>query len=169
MKEWAVKKFLFSAAFAAVAMTASVGAKADGITLCFASAVNNVSIIPTIGFVESAVVINNASGTPILKADSQYGSSSTVGSYWTSAYPANITLPTGCSTIYFMVKNTPPSTGTQWMCAQPAIGNGPTNAAGTAFATVVGSIGGGAQSGVMQIPAIPNAAPATVSGCPQGY
>jgi hypothetical protein len=164
-----VKKFLFSVAFAAVAMTASVGAKADGITLCFASAVSNVSLIPEIDFVESAVVINNASGTPILKADSQYGKNTTVGSYWTSAYPANITLPSGCSTIYFMVKNTPPSTATQWMCAQPTVGNGPTNAAGTAFATVVGSIGGGALSGVMQIPAIPNAAPTTVSGCPQGY
>ncbi len=164
-----MKKFFISAALAAVAMTASVGAKADGITLCFASSVSNVSIIPQIDFVESAVVINNASGSPILKADSFYGKNTTVGSYWTSAYPANITLPAGCSTIYFMVKNTPPSTGTQWMCAQPGVSAGPTNAAGTAFATVVGAIGGGALSGVMQIPAIPNAAPATVSGCPQGY
>lgn len=164
-----MKKFLISAAFAAIAMTVSAGAKADGVTLCFSSSVSNVSIIPQIDFVESAVVINNASGTPILKADSMYGKNTTVGSYWTSAYPANITLPAGCSTVYFMVKNTPPSTGTQWMCAQPTVANGPTNAAGTAFATVTGSIGGGALSGVMQIPAIPNAAPASVSGCPQGY
>jgi hypothetical protein len=165
-----MKKLLISAVFAAVAMTAAAGAaKADGITLCFASAVSNVALVPQIDFVESAVVINNAAGAPILKADSQYGKNTTVGSYWTSAYPANITLPAGCSTIYFMVKNTPPSTGTQWMCAKAAAANGPTNAAGVAFSVVNGVIGGQSISATALIPAVPNVAPAPVSGCPQGY
>ena len=162
-----MKKILLSAVFGC-AIIASGAAKADGITLCFANQVSNVALLPQINFVESAVVITNASGSPVLKADSNYGDA-IVGSYWTSKLtPQNITLSAGCSTIYFMLKNTAPSTSTQWMCAAPSVSNGPTNAAGVAFSTATGSIGGGVASAAMLIPAIPNAAPATVSGCPSG-
>lgn len=163
-----MKKYVFGGVFVA-ALLGSVSAQANGITLCFASQVSNVAIIPEIDYVESAVVITDSNNNPTIKADSFYGKDSTVGSYWTSAYPATITLPAGCSTVYFMVKNTPPSTSTQWMCAQPNIANGPTNAAGTAFSVVSGAISGSTSSATMIIPAIPNQAPATVSGCPKGY
>lgn len=163
-----MNKFLFVGVLAS-AMLAAAGAKAQGLTLCFASAVSNVALLPQVDFVESAVVINDSSGSAILKADSLYGNNSTVGSYWTSAYPANITLPAGCSTIYLMVKNTPPSTSSQWMCTQAAVANGPTNAAGAAFSIVNGVIGGQSISATVMIPAIPNQAPASVSDCPRGY
>lgn len=167
-----MRKLLAAAAFGGVfftAFAASAQGAPAGLTLCFDSQVSNVAIVPQIDFVESAVVVTDASGNAIVKADSLYGKDSTVGKYWTSAYPANITLPAGCSTISFMVKNTPPSTGTQWMCAAPVVSTGPTNAAGTASSVVNGVIGGSLLSGAALIPAMPNKAPTTTTTCPQGY
>lgn len=167
-----MKNLLCVAAFCGVALTAaaaSAQSASAGVTLCFASQVSGVAIVPQLDFVESAVVVTDANGSPIVKADNFYGKNSVVGSYWTSAYPANITLPAGCSTVYFMVKNTPPSTATQWMCAPPTVASGPVNAAGTAFSVVNGVVGGAALSATMVIPAIPNVAPTITTTCPRGY
>lgn len=161
-----MKKF---AVFAAACALLSTGAtKADGLKVCFGDSVNNVALLSFIGGVENAIVIvPEGSGNQSIKANTYYGEA-VVGSYWTSKLPGTVTLPSGCSVVYFMTKTTSPAGATPWACNTPVIGQGSTDAKGVVNHVVSGSVGASVTSGALVIPGAPNSAPTTVTGCPSG-
>lgn len=152
---------LLSAAGFAAALSAPV--QAANVTLCFDQAVANVALVSMLDGIENAIVIMDADGKELVKADNYFGNGA--GTYWTSKLPQTYSLPSGCSTFYFMTKTTEPQGNAPWLCNSPVVSPGnPTN--------VVGSVGGGTSvvSGAVIIPATPSSGKSDPSAaCPRGW
>lgn len=152
---------------AAICGVLSAGvAQANGITLCFTGAVNNVALLGQLNGVENGVVIRDVSGKVQFAANNYYGASDKPSTFWTQGLPTSITLPGGCSTFYFMNKTTSPNGQTPWACNAPAASAGAIDNTGVQVHVVSGNMSGGMTSGAVLIPGAPNAAPVIVQGCP---
>lgn len=149
-----------SAAGLAIALGGT--AQAANVTLCFDQAVSNVALVSMLDGVENAIVVMDANGKELVKADNYFGNGA--GSYWTSKLPQTYSLPSGCSTFYFMTKTTGPQGNAPWLCNTPVVSPGnPT--------TIVGSVGSGTNvvSGAVIIPATPSSGKSDSAACPRGW
>lgn len=138
-----------------------------GIKMCLSSKTSNISLVPLTEFVESAVVILNEAGTPVVKANNYFTAPSPAG-YWTSKLPKVVELNAGCYYVYFMLKPTPPGSS-EWSCAWVQATAALTTAAKTKVTTLSGSAGGSYPTHVMLFPGEPEANAAGQTDCPRGH
>lgn len=138
-----------------------------GIKMCLKSKSQNISLVPLTEYVESAVIIYNEAGTPLIKANNYFTGPSPAG-YWTSKLPRVVDLDAGCYYIYFMLKPTPPG-GSNWSCAWMQAATALTTAAKTKVSTLSGSAGGSYPTHVMLFPGEPEANAVGQIDCPRGH
>ncbi|HRQ80684.1 MAG TPA: hypothetical protein PKZ97_06165 [Azospirillaceae bacterium] len=138
-----------------------------GIKMCLKSKAQNISLVPLTEYVESAVLILNEAGTPIIKANNYFTGPSPAG-YWTSKLPRVVDLDAGCYYIYFMLKPTPPGTS-EWSCAWVQATTTLTTAAKTRVTTLSGSAGGSYPTHVMLFPGEPETNAVGQTDCWRGY
>lgn len=138
-----------------------------GIKMCLKSNTKNISLVPLTEYVESAVIILNEAGTPVVKANNYFTASSPAG-YWTSKLPRVVDLNAGCYYIYFMLKPTPPG-ASEWSCAWVQATTALTTAAKTKVSTLSGSAGGSYPTHVMLFPGEPEGNAVGQTDCRRGY
>lgn len=137
-------------------------AQAANVTVCFEKAMNEVALVSGLTGVESGVVINDASGNALVKANNYFNNGA--GSYWTSGLPQTITLPAGCSTFYFMMKTKPLDGKAGWICNAPVASPGE-------LTVIYGSVGKtSTPSALAIVPGTPNDGKTDLTAaCPRGW
>lgn len=138
-----------------------------GIKMCLKNKTSNISLIPLTEYVESAILILNDLGTPIIKANNYFTAPSPAG-YWTSKLPRVIELEAGCYYIHFLLKQAPPG-GSEWSCAWVQAATALTTAAKTKVSTLSGSAGASYPTHVMLFPGEPEANAVGQTDCWRGY
>ncbi|WP_148219726.1 hypothetical protein [Azospirillum sp. B510] len=112
-----VKKNIIALYAFTLAMTAT-GAWADSVNVCVTADTPNTYLSVLNAAREVGIVVIEPNKTQV-RANNHYQAGA--GSYWNSSLPINITLPSGCSQIFLMSKNTNPNNKQPWQCDTPTI------------------------------------------------
>lgn len=137
----------------------------SGISVCLPRQVDHVTLAPLVGHLETAIIVADEAGAPLIKAGVRYGEPG-ADQYLTSGLPGLVTLPAGCSTIFVAMRPRTPDNSAPWACVKSILATGPVNSAGVMSTVVNATLGGGMFLATIVIPSPPSAGPKQLGACP---
>lgn len=156
---------VLAAALASANPALAQPAAGDGLSVCLPTVVNHVTLSPLVSHLETAIIVTDESGAPLIKAGVRYGEPG-AEQYLTSALPSSVTLPAGCSTIFVAMRPRTPDNNAPWACARSILATGPISSAGVLSSVVNSTLGGGVFLATIVIPSPPSAGPKLMGVCP---